>query len=38
MDAYTRFFVLIGVTSFCWNLCKLIFWFDNPHKHTRGKK
>ena len=32
-----NFFILFGVASFSWYLCKFIFWIDNP-KNTLGGK
>ncbi len=30
MDNYTLFFLLAGVVAVSWQLCKFIFWLDNP--------
>ena len=38
MDNYTLFFVWVGIVTVSWNLCKFIFWLDDPNNHTRGKK
>lgn len=37
MDNYTLFLAWVGIASISWNLCKLVFWLDNPNKNTRGK-
>jgi hypothetical protein len=33
MDNYTTFFVIAGIASVSWQLCKFIFWLDNPKNH-----
>ena len=32
-----NFFILLGVASFSWYLCKLIFWLDTPNNNLGGK-
>ena len=31
-----NFFLLFGVAAFSWQLCKFIFWLDEPHNKTNG--
>jgi hypothetical protein len=35
MNNWTTFFLLVGVASVSWNLCKLIFWLDSPRKEGK---
>lgn len=35
MDGYTKFFVFAGLWSVTWNLCKFMFWLDDPKRREK---